>query len=121
MRAGTTGDVTRMQAITAFGINVLGTNSAFSSTNTWQRVTTSGLATNAAFNAELKSLGTSSTQLTTLLTGSVHYRCKVTCTAFASTGVSSPVNLISHACYCASGATDSQDGFIHRVRFNTID
>jgi hypothetical protein len=46
--AGTSGDQARVQAISTTGTNVLGTLVNFSSTNTWQRFTCSGLATNNA-------------------------------------------------------------------------
>jgi ABC-type Fe3+-hydroxamate transport system substrate-binding protein len=46
--AGTTGDQARVQAISASGTDVLGTYVNFASTNTWQRFTCSGAATNGA-------------------------------------------------------------------------
>ncbi len=81
----------------------------------WQR------ATNAAFTTGLNNLGTSSTQVTAAVTGTVYYRCQVTCSASASTGTSTAVAVTGQTCYCASGATETTDGRIQRVRLNTID
>jgi len=81
----------------------------------WQR------AANAAFTTGLTDLGTSSTQVTASVTGTVYYRCQVTCSASSSTGISAAVAVTGQTCYCASGATEVTDGRIQRVRFNTID
>jgi trimeric autotransporter adhesin len=81
----------------------------------WQR------ATNAAFTTGLTDLGTSSTQVTASVTGTVYYRCQVTCSATSSSGTTTAVSVTGQTCYCASGATETIDGRIQRVRFNTID
>lgn len=62
---------------------------------------------------------TTTTYTTPVINNNVFYRCVVTCSHSGLSSNSSVAEVIRD--YCSSGATSNNDGYISRVRFNTID